>query len=111
MSPETVVTSPRLLTENDLYLFNEGSDYRVMFVDGRPLALDLPENIAMKVTETAAPSHGAGTPGGNVLKEATLENGLTVQVPLFVAPGEVVSINMRTGRYLERVRVQHKKGA
>jgi elongation factor P len=43
-------------------------------------------------------------------KEATLDNGLVVQVPLFVAPGELVSVNLRTGRYVERVRTQHKKG-
>jgi hypothetical protein len=40
-----------------------------------------------------------------------LENGLAIQVPLFVAPGEIVSIDSKTGKYLERVRTQHKKGA
>jgi elongation factor P len=43
-------------------------------------------------------------------KEATLENGMTIQVPLFVAPGEIVSVDLKTGRYVERVRTQHKKG-
>ena len=43
-------------------------------------------------------------------KEATLENGMKIQVPLFVAPGEIVSIDLKTGRYVERVRTVHKKG-
>jgi elongation factor P len=52
----------------------------------------------------------ARSPQDSARKEATLENGLIIQVPLFVAPGELVSIDLRTGRYVERVRTQHKKG-
>jgi hypothetical protein len=40
-----------------------------------------------------------------------LENGDKILVPLFVAPGEVVRIDSRTGKYLERVRLEKKKGA
>ncbi|MEW6252092.1 MAG: hypothetical protein AB1716_15745 [Planctomycetota bacterium] len=77
----------------------EGDEYRVMFVDERPLALELPENVKLKVTETAAPSHGAGTPGGNVLKEATLENGLTIRVPLFIKVGDAIRVDTRSRSY------------
>ena len=38
------------------------------------------------------------------LKQAELENGMTVLVPLFIAEGEVVRVNVATGKYVERVR-------
>ena len=75
---------------------NEGAEYRVMLLDGQPLALALPDSVSLKVTETATPTHGAGTPGGNVLKEATLENGLTIRVPLFIKMGDAIRVDTRT---------------
>jgi hypothetical protein len=44
-------------------------------------------------------------------KEATLENGLAVRVPLFIAPGEVVRVELRTGRYVERAHIERKHSA
>ena len=40
----------------------------------------------------------------STLKEAELENGDVIQVPLFIRAGEVVRIDVATGRYLERVK-------
>ena len=95
---EEAALGPPALRSAEPFL-NEGAEYRVMFVDGQPLTLDLPENVPLKVKETAAPSHGAGTPGGNVFKEATLENGLTVRVPLFIKVGDVLRVDTRTRTY------------
>jgi elongation factor P len=55
----------------------------------------------LKVTETPPGFKGDTAQGGN--KPATLETGLTVQVPLFVSAGDTIRVDTRTGQYLERV--------
>ncbi len=77
----------------------EGDEYRVMFVDGQPMMLMLPEGVALKVASTAAPSHSVGT-AGSVLKEATLENGLVIRVPLFIKIGDAIRVDTRTKTYM-----------
>ncbi len=101
---EELALGPPQLRGHEPFL-NEGAEYRVMFVDGQPLALEIPENVPLKVRDTAAPSHGAGTPGGNVLKEATLENGLTIRVPLFIKPGEMIRVDTRSRSYAGKEQV------
>lgn len=77
----------------------EGETYRVTFIDNRPLALELPEIVRLRVASTAAPSHAVGG-ASNVLKEATLDNGLEVRVPLFVKIGDLIRIDTRTRSYV-----------
>ncbi len=77
----------------------EGEEFRVLFADGRPLRLEMPETIAIKVANTAAPSHAVGT-AASILKEAVLENGLQVRVPLFIKTGDAIRINTRSREYL-----------
>ena len=61
----------------------------------------LPPVIEARVAETAPPIHSGQD---NTWKFAKLENGVEIQVPLFVGPGEIVRIDVKSGRYLERVR-------
>ena len=42
-------------------------------------------------------------PSGNVQKDAELDNGLQVRVPIFIKQGDVIRINTETGDYVERV--------
>ena len=88
-------------------LLQPGTEVPAEFYEGEPISVVLPDTVEARVTSTAPPARSQQDSGR---KEATLENGLTIQVPLFVAPGELVSIDFRTGRYVERVRTQHKKG-
>jgi elongation factor P len=85
-----------------------GIEVPVEFFEGEPINIVLPDVIECKVSSTAPPSRSQQDSGK---KEAVLENGLSIQVPLFVGPGEIVRIDLRTGRYVERVRLEHKKGA
>jgi len=85
-----------------------GSEVLAEFFEEEPISVVLPDTVEARVVSTAPPARSQQDSGK---KEATLENGLTVQVPLFIAPGETVSVDLRTGRYVERVRMQHKKGA
>jgi elongation factor P len=85
---------------------SEGQSFRMMFVDGRPARLDLPELISLHVSLTAAPERSVGA-SGNVLKEATLENGLVVRVPLFIKTGDLIRIDTRTRTYAGKEKEQH----
>ena len=84
----------------------EGQEFRVMFVDGRPLMLDLPEIVTLKVAVTAAPQHAVGNEG-SVLKEAELENGLTVHVPLFIKQGDLIRVDTRVHKYAGKEKEAH----
>ncbi len=77
----------------------EGEEYRVLFVDGTPLSLEMPEIVRLQVRETAAPSHAVGH-AASVLKEATLENDLLVRVPLFIKMGDTIRVDTRTRAYV-----------
>jgi elongation factor P len=79
----------------------EGMKVSVEFFEERPISVVLPPSMEAKVAETAPPMHSGQE---NTWKEARLENGVQIQVPLFIAPGETVRIDLKTGRYLERLR-------
>ncbi len=77
---------------------SEGQEYRVLFAGEQPLALELPEQLALRVASTAAPTHAVGT-SANIMKEATLENGLVVRVPLFIKTGDRIRVDTRSKTY------------
>lgn len=74
----------------------------IEFVEGRPVGLVFPDIVEVRVAETAPPVHAQG--GSNVWKDARLENGLMLQVPPFIGPGEVIRVEVERGLYVERAR-------
>lgn len=76
----------------------EGQEFKVMFADGQLVHVETPENIALHIQSTAAPEHAVGQ-SGSVLKEAVLENGLTIKVPLFIKNGDLVKVHTRDRTY------------
>ncbi len=74
----------------------------VLFHNGKPIGVEPPMFVELKVASTEPGVRGDTAGGAN--KPATLETGMTVQVPLFVNEGDVLKIDTRTGRYMERVR-------
>lgn len=76
----------------------EGQEVKAMFVDGLPVALDLPPSVLLHVANTAAPEHAVGA-SGSVLKDAELENGLKIKVPLFVKRGDLIRVDTRERAY------------
>jgi elongation factor P len=80
----------------------------VEFFDGRPISLVFPPTVDLRVAETASPVHSQQD---STWKEATLENGVTILVPLFIATDEIVRVEVESRRYLERVRAERKRGA
>jgi elongation factor P len=78
-----------------------GGKVDVLFVDERPLSVDLPSTVALKVVESA--EGVKGDTASNVQKAAKLETGIVVQVPLFIKEGEVIRVSTLDGSYLGRV--------
>ncbi len=84
-----------------LYL-KENDDVKVTFFEGKPLSLELPATVELKVVETEPSVKGATAAAQ--YKPATLETGLKITVPPFVSAGEVVQVDTRTGEYLSRAK-------
>ncbi len=73
--------------------------------EGTAVSVVFPPAVEARISETAPPAHAADD---SAWKEATLENGVHLKVPLFIAPGELVRVDVKTARYLERVREKKK---
>ena len=73
----------------------------VLFVDEKPSDVQVPSAIDMKVTQTE-PGVKGDTASGGGSKQATLESGVTIQVPLFIEEGETVRVDTRSGEYVSR---------
>jgi elongation factor P len=76
-------------------------EVEVLFVDERPSDVQVPSAVEMKVTQTD-PGVKGDTASGGGNKPATLESGVTVQVPLFIEEGETIRVDTRTGEYVSR---------
>ena len=74
----------------------ENEEYRAVLLEGRLLDIVLPDVIPLAVAETAPPQHGGGD---SAWKPARLEGGLEIQVPLFVASGETLLVDVKTRKY------------
>ncbi len=90
-----------LVGESSGYL-KEGDKVTLQFFDGRPISVDLPKNVPLKVTYTEDVVKGDTT--SSVLKNATVETGITVKVPAFIKQGTIISVDTTTGAYRERVK-------
>jgi len=73
---------------------------KVLFFNGKPIGVDLPITVELEVAETEPGVKGDTATGAS--KNATMETGLVVQVPLFIEQGEMLRIDTRTGEYIER---------
>lgn len=79
----------------------DGTEVTVLYFEGKPVAVQLPVKIELKVTE--APPGVKGDSVGTATKQITLETGHVVNAPLFIKEGDVVRINTETGEYVERI--------
>jgi elongation factor P len=75
---------------------------QVEFHEGSPVAVSLPKTVDLTVTDTTPSVKGATVT--NVLKPATTETGLVVNVPGFIETGEVIRVDTETGEYLSRAK-------
>ncbi|HVI60798.1 MAG TPA: elongation factor P, partial [Candidatus Saccharimonadales bacterium] len=80
----------------------EGDQVQLQLFDGRPINVELPKNVPLKVTYTEDAVKGDTTT--SITKDATLETGLTIRVPAFIKTGDVISVDTTSGAYRERVK-------
>ena len=78
----------------------------VEFYVGQPVSIVFPAIVEVRVATTAPAAHQQQ---GNTFKYATLENGVETMLPQFIKPGEIVRIEVATGKYVDRVRTDAKK--
>jgi elongation factor P len=96
---ETVTLPPELVGDAKNYLVENGV-VTVTSIDDKVVAIEVPPSVVLTVTD--APEGVRGDSANNVQKPATLETGITIQVPLFIKTGEKVKVDTRTGKYMER---------
>jgi elongation factor P len=80
----------------------EGNKVEVTLHDGKPLSIELPSTVELKVVDTEPALKGATAAAQ--YKPATLETGLKLQVPPFIGIGEVIVVSTVTGEYMSRVK-------
>jgi elongation factor P len=73
---------------------------KVAFFEGRPVDVELPATVDLKVVQTEPGIKGGSAT--NVTKPAKLETGVVVQVPPFINEGEIIRVDTNEGKYLER---------
>lgn len=87
---------------NSVKYLKDGLEVMLITSEGEALGMELPNSLIYEIAET-----GPGEKGNtvsNVYKEATLENGLVVKVPMFMKVGGKVKVDTRSGEYVERIK-------
>ena len=84
------------------YYLVENSVAKVTFYKGKPVSIDLENFIELRVKETQPNIRGDTSSGGG--KPAIMETGLTVTVPFHINEGDMLKIDTRTNKYVEKVK-------
>ena len=97
---EQIILNDSLMGESAHYLI-ENLKIGVLFFNERPIGIDLPNFVEMKVVESDPAIKGDTVSGGS--KIAKVETGLKVNVPLHIKEGDTIKVDSRTGDYSEKV--------
>ena len=95
------VIDKRLVSDVAKFL-KEGMELALFAIGEKPLYVEIPKIVDYKVLQTGGSDKG-NTVGASY-KDAVLENGLTVKVPLFIKTGEIIRVDTRTSEYVERAK-------
>lgn len=93
---------PRTLIGEGSKFLKEGMVVTIKILNSEPVSVDMSKNVELKVTTAGAGIRGNSV--SNVWKKAELENGMAVDVPLFIKDGDMIRVDTRTGQYIERVK-------
>lgn len=100
-SYEQVAIGRDVVGEDAQYL-KEGLDVTIIMHGEKAIAMELPLKITYEIKQTDGAVKG-DTVSGNVLKDATMDNGLMVRVPIFCKEGDNIMVSTESGAYVERV--------
>lgn len=101
VSFEQFAMTSQIIGDQAKYL-KDGMDVILIISEEEALGLELPVSLTYTITETGPGERGNTV--SNVFKEASLDNGLVVKVPMFMKAGEKIKVDTRTGEYVERVK-------
>lgn len=101
ISYEQFPISKQVLGESAKFL-QEGLEVSLITFEEEALGIELPISLVYAISETGPEERGNTV--SNVYKEAVLDNGLIVKVPMFMSTGEKVRVDTRSGQYVERVK-------
>ena len=96
---ETVTLNPELVGDAKNYLV-ENAGVVITFIEEKAVSIEVPASVILTVTDS--PEGIRGDSANNVQKTATVETGITVQVPLFIKTGEKIKLDTRTRKSMER---------
>ncbi len=88
------------LIGDDALLLKENLEVDIMFYEGEMLGMNLPDKIALKVVHTEPAVKGNTT--SSAMKDATLETGKVIKVPLFIEENEEILVSSKDGKYVSR---------
>ncbi|MGI6176230.1 MAG: elongation factor P [Christensenellales bacterium] len=88
------------LVSDAMPYIKENMTVAVKFFKGNPFVVDPPNFVELVVSETEPGVKGDTATGAQ--KQATLETGAKLMVPLFINQGEAIRVDTRTGKYMER---------
>jgi len=86
--------------ENEVKYLKEGLEVLIFFFESEMLGIELPEKIDFKITETEPAIKG--NTATNATKDAIIETGMLVKVPLFIELGEEIIVSTKDGKYVSR---------
>ena len=86
--------------ENEAKFLKEGLEVLIFFYEGEMLGIELPEKIDYKIIATEPAIKG--NTATNATKDATIETGLLVRVPLFIEQDEEIIVSTKDGKYVSR---------
>jgi len=85
---------------NEAKFLKEGLEVLLFFYENEMLGIELPEKIDYVITETEPAVKG--NTATNATKDAVLETGMSVRVPLFIEQGEEIIVSTKDGKYVSR---------
>jgi len=91
---------PTSKLEEEKKFLKENLEITINFYEGEIIGIDLPEKIDFEVVETTEATKGNTT--NNAMKDATIETGYVVKVPMFIGQGEHIIISTKDGKYSSR---------
>ncbi|HAW50045.1 TPA: hypothetical protein DCX16_03745 [bacterium] len=93
---------PTSIVGDSASYLKEGSGIIVEFYDGRPVNIEFPRIIEIKVTSCASGIKEGSS--GAPFKEAILENGMEILVPQFIKEGDIIKVDTQSRKYIDRVK-------
>jgi elongation factor P len=86
---------------DQMKFLKENENIQLIMFEGKPISLDLPKTVELKVIETEPSVKGATAAAQ--YKPATLETGAKITVPPFISTGDVIQVDTEEEKYLGRV--------